>query len=285
MVGRLLVLCGAVLLLVGLPGYAVATRVYAGRHAGVAREGDTIRLTAARGGRLLLGVHVDSVGSNWAAPDGLDLVFDDARLRARVVEPKGQDWGNSLSGHVSGQDVTGSFTVPDDFAGPERRTLSGTLTGRLVYPVASDGPCGMFTSGCFTDRDQVVNVPVAIQLVPRGDEQWSGGVLAFRGLALVDLALAAILVVAAAVAIVRARAARRRRPPAGEGIGCAVGGLLAVGAVLGLGLLGGLLLLGLGLVGGAAPDDVLPVNAAVVVAVLVVMGTGSAALLADPGPA
>jgi hypothetical protein len=249
----LAVLAASLLIPVGLPGYVVAGRAYASQHAFVSQHQRPIEMTAARGETMVLGVEIDNgVGGNWASPSGLDLVLDDVDVQLRVIAPKHQDWGDRLDVSskygLDSYDVTGSVTIPEAIPGPEERTLTGKLTGQLVYP--SGGVL-------FTDYTEEVSIPVRIRLASQSSFRWSGGGLPFHGFAWADVALASVLVALAVIAVVRAGAARARRRAVaaratGGGTSLKQGAQLVGGGITAIVIIGGVLLGILSLAGGGA---------------------------------
>jgi hypothetical protein len=276
----------ALLVLVGLPGYVLATRDYAGRVAHVSQHQRPIVLTAARGETVVVGVRIDDgIGGRWASQDGLRLSLAGTDVRLPVVGPRPADWGDTLrtSALHGGDpyDVIGSAAVPASIGGPEERVLTGSLSGDLAYP---SGGAGFG----FENRKIEVAVPVEIRLVSSGTAERVSGHFLSRMFALADLALASILFLLATGALVRAvptraRASEGRPDVASPGAALAE---IAIGAVIVLVVGGGALMgvLTAATLGGIdhPPDGVAVVNLAIAAMTAGAAGVFLLAVFMDP---
>ncbi|MBO0796154.1 MAG: hypothetical protein J2P36_35125 [Ktedonobacteraceae bacterium] len=249
---------------VGTAGYILSARNYSSHNAFLVHNGQPLKVTTARGENITLALQInDGISGYWASDQGLELRLDGVDTPLLVVGPKEQTWGSTIT--TSSKDtgeftVAGSVTLPSSISGPETRPLSGTLSGRIVYP-----------SGGILFQDKVldISVPIQIQLIPQGSQLWSGGRLLFDIFAGLDLLCGALLLLLAVWPLLRAifgkRGTRESSAPRDswqqfkDWLWALGGGLFlaAVCTLLLVGLFAGLTSAG---ISTPAPDDVRGLN-------------------------
>ncbi|MBO0793327.1 MAG: hypothetical protein J2P36_20575 [Ktedonobacteraceae bacterium] len=159
-----LVLLVMLLALIGIVGYALAARNYATHSGFLAKNGMPLKIVAARGEIISLSVKIPvaHLGYYWATDQGVRVTLDGVRTPLMVIGPKPKDWGdtiNTISGSADDSlTVTGSVTVPSLIDGPERRSLSGQLSGTILYPSAG--------LNSFHEETVDISVPLQLQLMP-----------------------------------------------------------------------------------------------------------------------
>ena len=260
--------CLAVLVLVGLPGYIVAGRAYTEGHIFEVENGQTMRFNAVEGDQVWLAVIMHhSINALWAGT--LSLTIDDGQANVPIVK-RYQDWDKSIqswskrgsdqssSSHESDFTAGGIVDVPRTGDG-QQHTFEGKLSGSVTYPTDAGG---MY----FRNEQKSVSVPVEITVIPIGGSGWSTSTVV-KGAIVVDLVLCAVLVMSALTSVgyswtERVRTARRL---GSQGIRFRlIGsvkdvGLSAVGALIG----GAIIVVGVSAVlagfTGLHPDDRVPV--------------------------
>lgn len=172
-------------LLVGGIGYSLSVRNYTNQIVYKANNHQSLNVTAARGGSFIFALPLpldkSAIGDYWASIGGLTMRLEGVNTPLTVVEPKAQTWSNSInvalysspnSFSSSPSLITGSVTIPSSIGGPEERVLSGTVSGKIIYPV-------LYTPSGFTDQTTTITIPIRLHLVPQWNNLWSSGYLFF----------------------------------------------------------------------------------------------------------
>jgi hypothetical protein len=157
-----LILLVMLLALIGIVGYTLAARNYATHSSFLAQNGMPLKIVATRSEIIALSVEIPVANRGyWATDQGIILTLDGVRTPLVVIGPKPKDWGDTISGSVDDSlTLAGSVTIPSSIGGPLRRSLSGQLSGRILYPGA-----GRIS---FQEETTEINIPLQLQLMPSG---------------------------------------------------------------------------------------------------------------------
>lgn len=213
-------------------GWLVVALSYGSSHTAVVDAGQRLRVTAAPGERVIVGVRIPGVIDGlWASTTGLRLTAP-GRDDIEIVPPTRRSWNDSVPWDVA--EPYGAAVVGAVFVMPSGKTFEGTLEGEVTVP-----------RGGFFFHNETVRVSTPMALTPTS-WSWNGWpvyVWLHRSVVLA----AGVLAVSATVCLVRK--ARRHDPgarPLGQVLPVAGTGLVAA-VTVGLGA-------GFG-VRWAAPDE------------------------------
>jgi hypothetical protein len=242
--------------IIGIPGFILSARNYAGHYSFLAENGKTLKITAARGETVTIAIQVSGTIAGYWATDGIQLTLNGVNTSLEVVAPKERTWGSTISTKMSETDetatVSGNVTLPSSIGGPEQRSISGTLSGLISYP---------YGGFLFSTKTLDVNVPVQLQLEPQSSTFWSGGHPFFIAFAGLEILCGGLLVLLAAWALLRTIFGKRTTPDSRSAFQIFKDWLWGLGGgIISGGIGGGLfaaLLLGVGTAGfSASPHDI-----------------------------
>src|SRR5215475_9277499 len=84
-------------LILGVLAYCLGARFYESQTGFVARNGQMLKVVAARGQSITLGLRVDEALGYWASEQGLTLTFQGGEAPLTFVGPKARDWSETIT--------------------------------------------------------------------------------------------------------------------------------------------------------------------------------------------